>query len=66
MFTTLAALLLAGQTFLYGQEYMFEFGEVIPLNQVLEDGSPAQTEPIKWYNVNTETDTWDHQDSDYT
>lgn len=63
MFTTLAALLLAGQNFLYGQEYMFEFGEVIPLNHVLEDGSPAHTEPIKWYNVNTETDTWDHQDS---
>lgn len=47
---------------LAAQDFLFEFGEVIPLDRALE-GSDHQTQPIKWYNVNTETDTWDHQDS---
>src|SRR5690606_495175 len=47
---------------LAAQDFLFEFGEVIPLDGALE-GSDHQTQPIKWYNVNTETDTWDHQDS---
>lgn len=46
-----------------GQEYLFEFGEVTPLHQVLDNGETASQEPIKWYNVNTEVDTWIHQDS---
>ncbi|XOV92047.1 MAG: DUF1080 domain-containing protein [Bacteroidota bacterium] len=46
----------------YGQELLFEFGEVIPLNRAIELGSD-NVEKIKWYNVNTERGTWEHQDS---
>lgn len=45
------------------QDFLFEFGEVVPLNQVLEEGTSPSPEPIRWYNVNTEIDTWEHQDS---
>ena len=48
---------------LKGQEYLFDFGEVIPLQNALNDVEPGATETIKWYNVNTEVDTWDHRDS---
>lgn len=48
---------------LKGQEYLFDFGEVIPLTSALDESGKTQPETIKWYNVNTETDTWDHQDS---
>ena len=38
---------------LQGQEYFFDFGEVIPLKSALSDAQPSQPESIKWYNVNT-------------
>ena len=59
----LITFLAAWTTALEGQEYLFEFGEVTPLHQVLDNGEPASPEPIQWYNVNTEVDTWIHQDS---
>ncbi|MBY5958164.1 DUF1080 domain-containing protein [Membranicola marinus] len=45
------------------QEYLFDFGEVIPLANALEETDKGKTEPIQWYNVNTEKETWDHRDS---
>ncbi len=47
---------------LYAQEYLFEFGEVIPLSNAiqLDDAKP---EKIRWHNVNTEKATWEHRDS---
>lgn len=56
--------LLSTLTFqLNGQEYLFEFGEVIPLDNALNDTKESQPELIQWYNVNTEEKTWDLQDS---
>jgi len=48
---------------LESQEYLFDFGEVIPLNSVLSGDEGAHAEPIKWFNVNTEKKTWELRDS---
>ncbi len=45
------------------QEHLFDFGEVIPLNSALSGDDLSQSEPIQWFNVNTERDTWELRDS---
>ncbi|MCS4434911.1 3-keto-disaccharide hydrolase [Aquiflexum gelatinilyticum] len=39
------------------QEYLFEFGKSRELEALVSDQSPKETS-LKWYNVNTEKDTW--------
>ncbi|MCH6234585.1 3-keto-disaccharide hydrolase [Cognataquiflexum rubidum] len=39
------------------QEYLFEFGKSRGLEALVSDKSPKETS-LKWYNVNTEKDTW--------
>lgn len=39
------------------QEYLFEFGKSGGLEALVSDQSPKETS-LKWYNVNTEKDTW--------
>lgn len=63
IFFILIAITLSSATHLHGQDLLFEFGEVIPLDNALNDTKESQPELIKWYNVNTEEDTWDLQDS---
>ena len=46
-----------------GQEFLFEFGEVIPLQEAIELNSGEDKENIKWHNVNTDQDTWELRDS---
>ncbi len=46
----------------YGQEVMFEFGQEVGLDLFTEDVF-GEASLIKWFNVNTEDDTWSHQDS---
>lgn len=46
-----------------GQEYLFDFGEVIPLGHAIGEAKAAQPASIKWYNVNTEQETWQLRDN---
>lgn len=48
--------------YVHAQEFLFDFGEVIPLSKAiaLDDQKP---EMIRWHNVNTEKATWEHRDS---
>lgn len=46
----------------FGQEIMFEFGKEMALQKYTLE-SQEEDIPIKWINVNTEEDTWSHQDS---
>jgi hypothetical protein len=39
------------------QEYLFEFGKSRGIEALVSDQSPKETS-LKWYNVNTEKDTW--------
>lgn len=39
------------------QEYLFEFGKSRGLEALVSDQKPKETS-LKWYNVNTEKDTW--------
>src|SRR5690606_1371205 len=45
-----------------GQEVLFEFGEITSLEK-FTSGTPDEGGLIKWFNVNTEADTWVHEDS---
>ncbi|HLT06143.1 MAG TPA: DUF1080 domain-containing protein [Cyclobacteriaceae bacterium] len=45
-----------------GQQALFEFGQDVGLNLFTAD-VVGEESPIKWFNVNTEVDTWSHQDS---
>ncbi len=58
----IAFLILLMNTYSNAQEFLFEFGEVIPLSRAIELGSD-DTEKITWFNVNTEKATWEHRDS---
>lgn len=42
---------------LMGQDYLFEFGKSRGLESLVSSDSPDEI-PIKWFNVNTEEDTW--------
>src|SRR5690554_5133198 len=46
----------------HSQEIMFEFGTEMGLQNLMMEGQKNET-PIRWINVNTEEDTWSHQDS---
>nr|MBI1229781.1 DUF1080 domain-containing protein [Cytophagales bacterium] len=48
-------LFLPGQ--LHAQEYLFEFGNAQSLESLIS-GKSVTTSPMKWYNVNTEKQTW--------
>lgn len=41
----------------FGQEYLFDFGNTRSTEALVLEQAPIET-PIKWYNVNTEKDTW--------
>ncbi|MEX2595092.1 MAG: DUF1080 domain-containing protein [Anditalea sp.] len=59
---SLSTLILLCLTSAFGQETMFEFGKEMGLQKfTLED--QKEDVPIKWINVNTEEETWSHQDS---
>lgn len=59
---SLFTFILLGITHTFGQDVMFEFGtEIGHQNLILENQEKGA--PIKWINVNTEEDTWSHQDS---
>ncbi len=45
----------------FAQEYLFEFGHEQDLATLIK-GENVNTSPIKWYNVNTEEDTWRFED----
>src|SRR5690606_16648039 len=45
-----------------GQEAMFKFGHEVGLNLFTED-VVGEESLIKWFNVNTEDETWSHEDS---
>lgn len=63
MFKYLSVLSVALLTFTLGaQNPLFEFGEVIPLDQALLTESGRSQNLIKWYNVNTEESTWEKKD----
>lgn len=63
MFKYLSVLSVALLTFtLAAQNPLFEFGEVIPLDQALLTESGRSQNLIKWYNVNTEESTWEKKD----
>jgi hypothetical protein len=40
-----------------GQEFLFEFGKSRGLESLVSDKKPEET-PLKWFNVNTEKETW--------
>jgi hypothetical protein len=44
-------------TEVYGQDPLFSFGEVVPLQEITE-GKDASSDLIEWHQVNTEADTW--------
>ncbi len=46
----------------HAQEFLFEFGEVIPLQRAMQMGS-NQVRKIQWINVNTTKETWETRDS---
>lgn len=58
----LAALFLLRVSPSLGQEALFEFGQEVGLNLFTED-VVGEESLIKWFNVNTEVDTWSHEDS---
>jgi len=55
--TIVFLLLLLTNPFAFCQEYLFEFGKSRGIEALVSDKSPNET-PLKWYNVNTEKDTW--------
>lgn len=44
-------------------DFLFEFGTVVPLEQSFGDTENVEVEKIKWHQVNTEDDTWELRDS---
>lgn len=44
-------------------EPLFSFGEVIPLQNSLGMPGGGEPVPIRWFDVNTGKDTWEHRDS---
>ncbi len=42
---------------LFGQDYLFEFGKARTTEALVNEQAPEETS-LKWYNVNTEKDTW--------
>lgn len=45
------------------QEFLFEFGTVVPLEKSFGDADDVELEKIRWHQVNTEEDTWELRDS---
>src|SRR5699024_1435614 len=46
------------------QDFLFEFGTVVPLENSFGDTEgEVELEKIRWHQVNTEEDTWELQDS---
>ena len=56
-FSLLTAALLMVNLTSFGQNYLFEFGHEQNLATLVK-GETVSTSPIKWFNVNTEEDTW--------
>ena len=60
--TPLCLLLMLGSHQGHSQDIMFEFGTEVTLQNLMLEGEKNET-PMRWINVNTEEDTWSHQDS---